>query len=197
MTPRLLAARDAEAPVFPAMLIRSSPSQRTGPSYKVRRMHENRNARWAPMRVAGRPIRKTEVLGLLIFVLMAAVMFAVGAALFYDWLAARGDAGRARPGIGDPLDCRGRPGRGPRDGRRGDRGALPDRALHALQCRAWGIKGPIPAPIITQFFRSRAATALRRDPRSPPRSAAVKIAQFCRSFREKWLIKRKIYILNR
>ncbi len=97
MTPRPLAARDARAPGLPAMPIRSSPSQRTGPSYTTRRTHENRNARWAPTRVAGRPIRKTEVLGLLIFVVMAAVTLAVGAALFYDWLAEPGSAPMGTP----------------------------------------------------------------------------------------------------
>jgi len=51
------------------------------------------------MRVAGRPLRKTEVLGLLIFVLMAAVMLAVGAGLFYDWLAEPGSAP-----VGTPVE---------------------------------------------------------------------------------------------
>ena len=55
------------------------------------------------MRVAGRPIRKTEVLGLLIFVLMAAVMFAVGAALFYDWLAEPGSAPVGTPAELGPV----------------------------------------------------------------------------------------------
>jgi len=40
-----------------------------------------------PAQVAKKPLRKTEILGLLIFVLMAAVMLAFGAALFFDWLA--------------------------------------------------------------------------------------------------------------
>jgi len=81
------------------MAIRSSPSQRTGSSYTTRRMYENRGARWAPMRIAGRPIRKTEVLGLLIFIIMAAAMFAVGTALFYDWLAEPGSAP-----VGTPVE---------------------------------------------------------------------------------------------
>lgn len=45
------------------------------------------------VRVAGRPLRKTEVLGLLIFTLMAAIMFVVGAVLFCDWVAGAGSAG--------------------------------------------------------------------------------------------------------
>lgn len=51
------------------------------------------------VRFGGKPLRKTEVLGLLIFILMAAVMFAVGTALFCDWLAGSG----ATPG-GLPVD---------------------------------------------------------------------------------------------
>ena len=62
-------------------------------------MHENGGVKLASMRVAGRPLRKTEVLGLLIFVLMAAVMLAVGAGLFYDWLAEPGSAP-----VGTPVE---------------------------------------------------------------------------------------------
>lgn len=44
----------------------------------------------ATMRFGGRSLRKTEVLGLLIFILMAAVTLAVGTVLFCDWLAGSG-----------------------------------------------------------------------------------------------------------
>ena len=44
-------------------------------------------AETTPARVAKKPLRKTEILGLIIFALMAFVMLAVGAALFFDWLA--------------------------------------------------------------------------------------------------------------
>jgi multicomponent Na+:H+ antiporter subunit B len=46
----------------------------------------------ASMRFRGKPLRKTEILGLLIFILMAAIMLAVGTALFYAWLAGSGPA---------------------------------------------------------------------------------------------------------
>ncbi|MDV2482533.1 hypothetical protein F8E02_11085 [Methanoculleus sp. Wushi-C6] len=53
------------------------------------------------MRFGGKTLRKTEVIGLLIFVLMAAVMLAVGAALFCDWLAGTGSAPAGMPvGLG-------------------------------------------------------------------------------------------------
>lgn len=39
------------------------------------------------VRVAGKTLRKTEILGLLIFIFMATIMLVVGMALFYDWLA--------------------------------------------------------------------------------------------------------------
>jgi multicomponent Na+:H+ antiporter subunit B len=60
-------------------------------------MHESRGAKMASMRVAGRSLRATEVLGLLIFILMAVVMLAVGAALFCDWLAEPGAAPAGTP----------------------------------------------------------------------------------------------------
>jgi len=40
-------------------------------------------------------MQKIEVLGLLIFILMAVVMLTVGAALFFDWLAEPGTASAA------------------------------------------------------------------------------------------------------
>lgn len=49
-------------------------------------------ARKTPARVAGRQVQKIEILGLLIFLLMAVVMLTVGAALFVDWLAEPGAA---------------------------------------------------------------------------------------------------------
>jgi energy-converting hydrogenase B subunit I len=55
-------------------------------------MHESRRAKMVSMRVAGKSLRKTEMLGLFIFILMAVVMLAVGAALFCDWLAEPGSA---------------------------------------------------------------------------------------------------------
>ncbi len=41
-------------------------------------------------RIAGRSMQKVEILGLLIFILMAFVMFMVGTALFVDWLGGSG-----------------------------------------------------------------------------------------------------------
>jgi len=55
-------------------------------------MHESRSVKMAPLRVAGRSLQKTEILGLIIFTFMAVVMLAVGAALFCDWLAEPGSA---------------------------------------------------------------------------------------------------------
>jgi len=55
------------------------------------------------MRVAGRTLRKTEILGLFIFGLMAVVMLAVGAALFCDWLAEPGSAPAGTPADIGPL----------------------------------------------------------------------------------------------
>ena len=49
-------------------------------------------ARKTPARVAGRQVQKIEILGLLIFILMAVIMLTVGAALFVDWLAEPGAA---------------------------------------------------------------------------------------------------------
>jgi multicomponent Na+:H+ antiporter subunit B len=49
------------------------------------------------VRFGGKSLRKTEVLGLLIFVFMAVVMFAVGTALFCDWLTGSGTAPAGMP----------------------------------------------------------------------------------------------------
>lgn len=49
-------------------------------------------ARKTSTRVAGRQVQKIEILGLLIFILMAVIMLTVGAALFVDWLAEPGAA---------------------------------------------------------------------------------------------------------
>ena len=57
----------------------------------------------APMRVAGRPLRTTEILGLFIFILMAVVMLAVGAALFCAWLAEPGSAPVGTPADTGPI----------------------------------------------------------------------------------------------
>ncbi|WP_214041642.1 hypothetical protein [Methanoculleus sp.] len=57
----------------------------------------------ASLRVAGKSLRKTEVLGLLIFTLMAVVMLAVGAALFCDWLAEPGSAPAGTPAEFGPI----------------------------------------------------------------------------------------------
>ncbi|MDD4252757.1 hypothetical protein [Methanoculleus horonobensis] len=66
-------------------------------------MHESRGAKMVSMRVAGRTLRKTEILGLFIFGLMAVVMLAVGAALFCDWLAEPGSAPAGTPADIGPL----------------------------------------------------------------------------------------------
>ncbi|MDK2890432.1 MAG: hypothetical protein PWR21_1064 [Methanoculleus sp.] len=66
-------------------------------------MHESRGAKKASLRVAGKSLRKTEVLGLLIFSLMAVVMLAVGAALFCDWLAEPGSAPAGTPAELGPI----------------------------------------------------------------------------------------------
>lgn len=63
----------------------------------VNDMHESGGAKVAPLRIAGRSLRRTEVLGLLIFVCMAGVVLAAGAALFCDWLAAPGSAPAGTP----------------------------------------------------------------------------------------------------
>lgn len=57
----------------------------------------------ASLRVAGKSLRKTEVLGLLIFSFMAVVMLAVGAALFCDWLAEPGSAPAGTPAELGPI----------------------------------------------------------------------------------------------
>ena len=66
-------------------------------------MHESRGAKMASMRVAGKSLRKTEILGLFIFILMAVVMLAVGAALFCDWLAEPGSAPAGTPADIGPI----------------------------------------------------------------------------------------------
>jgi multicomponent Na+:H+ antiporter subunit B len=66
-------------------------------------MHESRCAEASSVRVAGKLLRKTEILGLLIFILMAAVMLAVGAALFCDWLAEPGSAPVGTPAELGPI----------------------------------------------------------------------------------------------
>lgn len=66
-------------------------------------MHESRGAKMASLRVAGKSLRKTEVMGLLIFSLMAVVMLAVGAALFCDWLAEPGSAPAGTPAELGPI----------------------------------------------------------------------------------------------
>ena len=66
-------------------------------------MHESRCAEASSVRVAGKLLRKTEILGLLIFILMAAVMLAVGAALFCDWLAEPGSAPAGTPADLDQI----------------------------------------------------------------------------------------------
>lgn len=45
------------------------------------------DTRVPPVRVTRKSMRKTEILGLLIFILMAVAMLAAGAVLFCDWLA--------------------------------------------------------------------------------------------------------------
>ena len=62
-------------------------------------MHENRGAMMVSMRVAGRTLRKTEILGLFIFILMAVVMLAAGTVLFCDWIVEPGSAP-----VGTPAD---------------------------------------------------------------------------------------------
>lgn len=57
----------------------------------------------ASMRIAGRTLRKTEVLGLFIFILMAVAMLAVGAMLFCDWLAEPGSAPAGTPADIGPI----------------------------------------------------------------------------------------------
>ncbi len=69
----------------------------------MKTMHESRGAKMAPMRVAGRTLRKTEVLGLFIFILMAGVMLAVGASLFCSWLAEPGSAPVGTPADTGPI----------------------------------------------------------------------------------------------
>ncbi|KDE56282.1 hypothetical protein [Methanoculleus sp. MH98A] len=69
----------------------------------MKKMHESRGAKMASMRIAGRTLRKTEILGLFIFILMAVVMFAVGAALFCDWLAEPGSAPAGTPADIGPI----------------------------------------------------------------------------------------------
>ena len=71
-----------------------------------------------PVRAARRPMRRTEVLGLLIFVLMAVVMLAAGAALFCDWLAEPGSAP-----VGTPIEI------SPVSGEFGALGTIPVLAL--------------------------------------------------------------------
>ncbi|MDN7013254.1 hypothetical protein FGW20_09405 [Methanoculleus sp. FWC-SCC3] len=66
-------------------------------------MHESRGAKMVSMRVAGRTLRKTEVLGLFIFILMAVAMLAVGAMLFCDWLAEPGSAPAGTPADIGPI----------------------------------------------------------------------------------------------
>jgi len=66
-------------------------------------MHESRGAKMVSMRVAGKTLRKTEMLGLFIFILMAVVMLAVGAALFCDWLAEPGSAPAGTPADTGPI----------------------------------------------------------------------------------------------
>lgn len=67
-------------------------------------MHESSDAKMAPMmRVAGRPLRTTEILGLVIFILMAVVMFVVGASLFWSWLAEPGSAPVGTPADTGPI----------------------------------------------------------------------------------------------
>ncbi|WP_292521349.1 hypothetical protein [Methanoculleus sp.] len=70
------------------------------------------------IQVAGRPIRKTEILGLLIFILMAVVMLVVGTALFWDWLAEPASAP-----VGTPIDL------GPVSGGLRVAGSIPAMAL--------------------------------------------------------------------
>lgn len=70
------------------------------------------------VRVARKPMRKIEILGLLIFILMAVVMLAVGAALFCDWLAEPGSAP-----VGTPVEL------GPVSGELGVLGTIPVMAL--------------------------------------------------------------------
>ncbi|WP_243671037.1 hypothetical protein [Methanoculleus chikugoensis] len=111
------------------------------------KLHESGGgAKLISMRVGGRTLRKSEVLGLFIFILMAVVMFAVGAALFCAWLAEPGSAPAGTPADIGPIPggfrgCRRDPPRRapPRDRRPGGGGAHARRALHALQCRAQGI----------------------------------------------------------
>lgn len=50
------------------------------------------SAEATPARAARKRMQKIEVLGLLIFILMAVIMLTVGAALFFDWLAEPGTA---------------------------------------------------------------------------------------------------------
>lgn len=66
-------------------------------------MHESGGAKLISMRVGGRTLRKSEVLGLFIFILMAVVMFAVGAALFCAWLAEPGSAPAGTPADIGPI----------------------------------------------------------------------------------------------
>ncbi len=58
-----------------------------------------------PVRVTRRPMRKIEVLGLLIFIFMAVVMLVAGAALFCDWLAEPASAP-----VGTPVEISPTPG---------------------------------------------------------------------------------------
>ncbi|MDD4567496.1 hypothetical protein [Methanoculleus chikugoensis] len=69
----------------------------------MKKMHESRGAKMVSMRVAGRTLRKSEVLGLFIFILMAVVMLAVGAALFCAWLAEPGSAPAGTPADIGPI----------------------------------------------------------------------------------------------
>lgn len=77
-------------------------------------MYETGSAEMASTRVARKPLRRIEILGLIIFVLMVVVMLAAGALLFCDWLDAPASAPAGSPADPGPVSS------GPRIG-----GAIP------------------------------------------------------------------------
>jgi multicomponent Na+:H+ antiporter subunit B len=66
-------------------------------------MHEIGSGGMASMRFARKPLRRIEILGLIIFILMAGVMLAVGALLFCDWLDAPASAPAGSPADPGPV----------------------------------------------------------------------------------------------
>lgn len=66
-------------------------------------MYDMGSAEMASMRLTRKPLRRIEILGLIIFILMVVVMLAVGALLFCDWLDAPGSAPAGSPADPGPV----------------------------------------------------------------------------------------------